>query len=377
MNAPEGRPNIAIVHDKFTVYAGAEKCVEQMHQLWPEAPIFTSVCDLASVGPVLAGADIRPSPMLRRWYRGGDSYAHLLPLLPLAMARHDLRDFDIVVTSHHAFANRIRPRPGARVVAYTYTPARWIWDPTMRAHEVGGRLGRAGLRAFAARQRGPDRRAAQRADRVVAISNAVAERIDRWWDREATVIAPPVDVEHYRPGPTGLRDDFYLLAGRLVPYKRPDVAVAAARRAGVRLVVAGEGRARAACESLAGPGTEFVGRVDDETLRDLYRRCRALVFPGVEDFGIVPVEAQACGAPVIAVDAGGARDTVIDGITGIRYTANDDPVASLAAVLAAFDADSYDPGAIRANAERFEPGRFRSQLAAAVDAGPEPEPGAP
>jgi glycosyltransferase involved in cell wall biosynthesis len=353
--------HIAIVHDKFTVYGGAEKCVEQMHALWPDAPIFTSVCDPETIGPVLAGADIRPSRLTQRLYRGGDRYAHLLPLLPRAFASHDLGDFDTVVTSHHAFANRIRPKATATMIAYTHTPARWIWDPAMRAHEIGGRPGRIALGAFAATQRGPDRRAAQRPNRLAANSSAVVDRIQRWWQRDAEVIAPPVDTDFFTPDDSQ-REDFFLLAGRLVPYKRPDIAIAAATAAGVRLVVAGDGRARARCEAAAGPTVEFVGYVDRATQRDLFRRCRALVFPGTEDFGIIVVEAQACGAPVIAIDRGGARDSVLHDVTGVRYEPSGDPVAHLARILRDFSPEVFDPTRIRAHAEHFGIDRFRSQL---------------
>lgn len=364
--APPGL-RVAIVHEKFTVLAGSEKVVEQMHLLWPDAPIFTAVSDPETHPRGLAGADIRTSP-LQRLYRGGDSYAHLLPLLPAAMMRFDLSEFDLVVTSHHSFANRVRPPEGVPVFSYTYTPARWIWDAEMRAHEIGGALGRSLLGTFAATQRRADRRAARRLTGVAAISHDVAARVRRWWRREASVISPPADVSFFTPDPGGSRDDFFLLAGRLVPYKRPEVAVAAAREAGVRLVVAGEGRARRACEAVAGPHTEFLGRVDDETLRDLFRRCRGLVFPGKEDFGIVPVEAQACGAPVIAHAAGGALDTVVHGVTGHLYEVppGHDRISVLADALRGFDPDTFDETRIRAHAESFSPERFRSRIEAAV-----------
>ena len=373
MSVPEGPRvtsisplRLAIVHEKFTVDAGAERCVEQFHHLWPDAPIFTTVCDPSTLPGTLRDADIRPSPWLSRLYAGGDRYAHLLPLLGPALARHDLRDYDVIVTSHHAFANRIRPRPDATVVAYTHTPARWLWYPEMRAHEVGGRLGRYALGTFAATQRRPDRRAAQRVNAFAANSTEVAARIERWWGRESVVVAPPVDTEFFTPIDQ-TRDDFFLVAGRLVPYKRPEVAVAAAREAGVRLVVAGDGRARERCESVAGPDTEFIATPSRETLRDLFRRCRALLYPGVEDFGIMPVEAQACGAPVIALDAGGARDTVIDAITGVRYARTADPVGQLAAQLRDFDDRRFSPDRIRTHATTFGIERFRATIRALVD----------
>ncbi len=368
MDSPSfGGLRVAIVHEKLTVLAGSEKTVAQIHSIFPDAPIFTAMHDRAVSSPVLADADIRPSP-LQRLYRGGDSYAHLLPLLPWAMSHLDLREFDLVITSHHAFANRVRPPKGTLVVSYTHTPARWMWDPSARTHEIGGRAGRAALSVFAATQRRADRSAAARLDGIIANSSEVSDRVRRWWGRDSTVVWPPVDTGLYSPGPDAAREDFFLVAGRLVPYKRPEIAVAAAREAGVRLVVAGEGRARRACEAVAGPRTEFLGRVDDDTLRDLYRRCRALLYPGKEDFGIIPVEAQACGAPVIALAAGGALDTVVDGVTGHLYDAehDGDHIAELAALLRRFDGSAFDPDAIRVHAERYTPEEFRSRFANAV-----------
>lgn len=356
---------IAIVHERFTELGGSEKVVEQLHQIWPDAPVFCAVMNQDVLPQGLRDADIRPS-RLQRWYRGG-SYAHLLPLLPGAFARLDLGGFDLVVTSHHAFANRVRPAADIPVISYTHTPARWIWDPRTRRDEPVGAIGRAALRAFAATQRRPDRAAAQRLRDVIANSTAVAGRVQRSWGRGAHVVPPPVDVERFTPSST-TREDFFLWAGRLVPYKAPVVAVEAARRAGARLVVAGDGRMREAVERTAGPGVELLGPVTDATLLDLYRRCRAFLMPGEEDFGITPVEAQACGAPVIALGAGGALDTVVDGVTGVLYPPGDDPVTALAARLRDFDASAYDAAAIRRHAEQFAPERFRREITARVDA---------
>jgi glycosyltransferase involved in cell wall biosynthesis len=360
------QPRVALVHERFTEWAGSERVVEQLHALWPDAPIHAAVVDRSVLPASLRDADVRPTA-LQRLYRGGTQYAHLLPLLPLAFRRIDLRGFDLVITSHHAFANRVRAPAGVPVISYTYTPARWLWDPSTRRHEVGGRVGHAGLTAFAATQRRPDRAAAQRLHAVSVISAHVAGRVKNWWGRSSTVVYPPVDVAWYTPDPSVTREDFFLLAGRLVPYKRPEIAILAAQEAGVRLVVVGDGRQRALLESVAGPETEILGAVDDSELRDLYRRCRALVFPGEEDFGIVPLEAQACGAPVIAAAVGGAVETVIDGTTGVLYgSAPGQEVDALAVALASFDVSTYDAAQVRHNAERFSPERFRRDFAESV-----------
>lgn len=359
-------PRVAIVHERFTEPGGSERVVEQLHTLWPEAAIHAGLVDRAALPPGLAGADVRPSE-LQRLYRGGRRYAHLLPLLPAAMARLDVSDADVVIASHHAFANRVRPRPGALLISYTHTPARWMWEPGFLSDEAG-RAGRLFLRTFARTQRPADVAAAGRAKLIVANSRHVADRIERWWGREATVVAPPVDIGRCTPDPSVEREDFFLYAGRLVPYKRPHVAAAAARRSGTKLVVVGEGRMRAAVEAAGGASVEMLGHVDDDTLVGLYRRCRALVMPGEEDFGIIPVEAQACGAPVLARGVGGVRDSVVPGVTGTLYPPVDGAgeVDALAHAMGAFDAASFDSGAVRAHAEGFSPETFRAGFLAAV-----------
>ncbi|WP_298804880.1 glycosyltransferase [uncultured Pseudokineococcus sp.] len=359
-------PSVALVHERFTEWAGSEMVVEQLAHEWPSALVHAPV-----VQEGVVPADLRPrlrpgrlSPLARP----GGGYAHLLPALPLAHARTRLPDADVVVASHHAFATQVVHATSAPVVAYVHSPARWVWDADMRRGEVGGRAGEALLGAFSAAFRPADRRAAQRVRTLVANSSAVAERIQRWWGRESVVVHPPVDVDAYTPDPSVEREDFFLLAGRLVPYKRPELAVRAATLAGVPLVVAGDGRARADCERVAGPTVRFVGRTTDAEQLDLYRRCRALLMPGVEDFGIVPVEAQATGAPVVAAGAGGALDTVLPGRTGALVREEPDgAVERWADALRAFDAD-LDPAAVRAHAEGFSRARFRSRMREVVDA---------
>lgn len=343
--------------------------MEELYRLWPQATIFANLVDPAAVPLSLRDADLRPG-LAQRAYRGGRGYAHLLPVLPLSTRRHDLRGFDLVLTSHSAFANRVRAGEGVPIVSYVHTPARWIWQPEMRAYEAGP-AGAAVLSVFAATQRRPDRAAAGRLAVLVANSTHVADRVRRWWQQPASVIPPPVDVaRHSFADPVG-RDDFFLLAGRLVPYKRPELAVAAARRAGVRLIVAGDGRSRAVVERQTGPGIELLGRVDDRTLTSLYQTCRALVFPGEEDFGMVPVEAQAAGAPVIAYGVGGVRDSVIDGVTGLLYQVrspggDEQHVEALAAALERFDPRRFDSNAISSHAQQFSPAAFRSRFGALV-----------
>ena len=360
---------VTLVHERFTEYAGSERVVAALAQEWPDSPVLSPVVLPETLPPVLQG---RVAPgALSRLVPSSGAYAHLLPLLPLAMRRLPVPpETDVVVASHHAFASQVVHATSAPVVAYVHSPARWVWDPALRSGEVGGWLGAAGLTAFAAAFRGPDRAAAARLRCVVANSTAVAARVRDWWGLDAVVVPPPVDTQFYVPDPTVPREDFFLLAGRLVPYKQPALAITAARRAGVRLVVAGDGRVREECERLAGPETTFLGRVDDQTQRDLYRRCTALLMPGVEDFGIVPVEAMACGAPVLAVNAGGALDSVVPGVSGeIVDSAGRSPSEAVevwAAALTGFDPGSFAPGVVRAHAERFSAQAFRTAMAQVV-----------
>ena len=347
---------------------GSERVVEQLHSMWPEAVVHTTVVDRSALPAGLVDADIRPSA-LQPLYRGGGRYAHLLPLLPAAMRALDLRSADLVICSHHAFANGVRARPGVPVISYTHTPARWIWNSAMRAQESGGQLGRLGLDAFASVHRRVDARWARRVSHIVVNSRHVAERVWRCWGRVAEVVPPPVNVERFAFDASVEREDFFLLAGRLVPYKRPEVAVAAAQRAGVRLVVAGGGRSLGAVQAAAGKGVELLGPVDDDTLLDLYRRCRALVFPGEEDFGIVPVEAQACGAPVLAQGVGGVLDSVVDGVTGklYRFDGMGREVQAMASAMRSFDDDRFNHEEIVAHAQRFSNDSFRRRFNATVE----------
>lgn len=359
-------PGVTIVHERFTEYAGSEQVVAQLAQMWPDAPVVAPVAQPENMPPALSQRV--SGTRLSRLVRPGGGYAHLLPVLPLAMRRLHLGDPDVVVASHHAFANQVVYATDAPVISYVHSPARWVWDPAMRVGEAGGAAGAAALKVFAGAYRHADHKAAARLSVILANSTAVAQRIANWWGQQSQVVHPPVDTEFYSPDPVVPREDFLLLAGRLVPYKQPLVAIRAAELAGLRLVVVGDGRMRAECERIAGPHTEFRGRVSDHELRSLFRRCGALLMPGVEDFGIVPVEAQACGAPVMATGAGGALDTVAPGRTGELVPAGETGlVERWASALRSFDPAKFDPMAIRQHAEAFSAQRFRIQMREIVE----------
>ncbi|MFE7721391.1 glycosyltransferase [Nocardia rhizosphaerihabitans] len=357
---------VALVHERFTEFGGSEAVVGEFVETWPDAEVFAPI--VAPDGLREPVRTVHDGWLSRAHTVTGGRHAPLLPLVPRAFRRMPLRDFDVVVVSHHAFATQAALATDAPVVAYVHSPARWAWDREFRLQEAGGRAGQLALGALGALARRGELRAAPRLTHVVANSHAVAQRVTDWWGLPASVVNPPVQVARFTPDPSVAREDFFLCAGRLVPYKRADLAIRAAQRAGVRLVVLGEGRFRAQLEAIAGPETSFLGATSAEQLQDMYRRCQALLMPGIEDFGIVPVEAMACGAPVLAVGAGGALDTVRPGVTGeyVPAGSDDDVVAALAAVLRDFRSASYDPAKVRDHAGSFAPEVFRARMAAVV-----------
>ncbi len=356
----------AIVHERLTEVAGSEHVVTQLSAQWPDATIHIPIvdrrieCDFSD--RVQTGA-------LSQAYRmmGYRTYAPLLPLTPVFFSRCEFGPAELVFISHHAFGVAAVYAAGSRpTIAYVHSPARWAWDEDMREGEASSLPGRAALSVLARLAMTTEVRASQRLTTVVANSTAVAERIRRHWNREATVVHPPVDTEYFTPDPDQPTGDYYLVAGRLVPYKRPDIAIKAAIKARVPLVVAGAGRGAEMSKELAeGHPVSFTGRVSNEELRRLMRGAKALIMPGEEDFGIVPVEAMACGTPVIALGVGGARDSIVDGVTGRLMPFGDDEsiIDTLADELIRFARGQFDTHEVRRQAERFSRSAFRRGMA--------------
>ena len=364
------KSTVAIAHERLTEFAGSEQVVLELAKEWPTANVHVPLAVAMHQTSSLNGR-IKVSRLDAIHSRTGrKSYAPLLPLFPSAFRKMEFADADVVIISHHATALAAAHAAEQPTIAYVHSPARWAWDPEMRKGEASSFAGRAALSALGTLIRRSEASAAPKVSTIVANSSAVRERIKNWWHRDAQVIHPPVDTDHYHYDDTIGREDFFLLAGRLVPYKRPDLAIAAAERAGVKLMVAGDGRLMPECRAVAGPNTTFLGRVSDAEMLDLQRRARALLMPGIEDFGIVPVEAMACGTPVIAVGAGGALDTVIPGLSGELVPAGPDAdvVAAFATALTTFDDDAYRPADIRVHAEKFSRARFRERMRTTVDA---------
>jgi glycosyltransferase involved in cell wall biosynthesis len=280
---------------------------------------------------------------------------------PLAFGGLELRDFDLVISNKSAFAMGVRTTPGTRHVCYCLTPTRFVWDfDTYVSREQVGGLARSSVRPFLGRLQRWERAAADRVDAFVAISGAIQARIQRFYERDSVIVYPPVNTMHFAPSPDGAHDDYFLIVSRLVPYKRIDLAVRAFTELGLPLWIAGSGRDRASLEAMAGPNVRFLGRVPDEDLGRLMARCRAFVFPGLEDFGIAPVQAMAAGRPVLAFAGGGALDYVVEGVTGVLF--HEQTPGSLADAVRRFDESAFTPAAIRAQAERFDTEVFKTKL---------------
>lgn len=354
---------VAIVHDWLNQMGGAEGVLEVLMDMYPSAPLYTSVYWRERMPDAYKQWDIRTS-FLDRWPLVKRKHQVFLPLYPLAFEQFDFAGYDVVISNKSGFCHGIITPPETLHICYCLTPTRYLWDTANYIRREGlGKLAQAALVPFLAQLRLWDRLAADRVDAFVAISQAVRQRIAKYYHRDAVVIYPPVHTDRFEP--SAKQEDYYLVVSRLVPYKRIDLAVQAFNRLGKPLVIIGEGRDRKALEAIARPNITFLGRLPFEQVRDFMARCRALIFPGLEDFGITPVEAQAAGRPVIAFAGGGALDTVEDGRTGILF--REQTPESLMETVARCQQMAFDPAALRANAERFSVAEFRRQLAAFVE----------
>ncbi|MBI3181380.1 MAG: glycosyltransferase [Myxococcales bacterium] len=361
---------VALVHDWLVASRGGEKVLEAICELFPTAEVFTLVWQPGSAPPGVERLRIRTSfvdrlPLARRWHR------HFLPLYPAAVEALDLRGFELIVSSSHCAAKGIRRPEGARHLSYVHAPMRYVWD---RFGDYFG-PGRASLAVRAAAAalrpwlRAWDVRSARGVDRFVANSHHIARRIAELYGRQAAVVHPPVELSRFTSLPLegSGRGSYFLWLGALAPYKRADLAVEAFRRLGLPLWLAGSGQDERRIARSLPPNVKLLGQVDDASLPELYRGARALVFTGEEDFGLTPLEAQACGRPVIAYERGGALETVTPA-TGLFFD-RQTPEAVCRAVEA-FDSweQRFDPAQARANAARFSRERFQAGLLAEVSA---------
>jgi glycosyltransferase involved in cell wall biosynthesis len=373
------KAKVALVHDWLTGMRGGERCLEVFCELFPEADLFTLLYQRGALSPTIERMAIHPS-FLQHIPRAPRIYRHLLPLLPLAIRQFRLAGYDLILSSSHAVAKGVRRQDVPWHVCYCFTPMRYIWDqsPVYFPRERFSLPSWVMLQTLFRYLRAWDVKSSRGVDAFIAISKHIAAKIGAYYNRTASVIPPPVDCEFFTPDRVPRHNDppLYLIVSALVPYKRVDLAVAAFNRLQLPLVVIGAGPEHQRLERLAGPLIRLLGWQPDEVVRDYYRRCQALIFPGEEDFGIVPLEAQACGTPVIAFGRGGALETVIP-LNGERHRDApdleptgvffDEPTVEAlceAVLLFQRQAAAFNAEASRRNALRFDRPLFKARIRA-------------
>jgi glycosyltransferase involved in cell wall biosynthesis len=355
---------VALVHYWLVGMRGGEAVLEALCELYPSADIFTHVVRPERISDIIKRHPIKTSfiarlPFAKRYYQ---SY---LPLMPLALEQLDLRDYDLVISSESGPAKGVLTSPDTLHICYCHSPMRYMWNMYLEYRQTAGTGVRYVMPLIMHKMRQWDFLSAARVDAFVANSENVARQIRKFYRRDAAVIHPPVDVEAFTPAAN--RDDFYLYVGQLTAYKRVDLAIDACNRLARPLVIIGDGEQRANLQKRAGPTIRFLGRTSLSELRDSYSRCRAVLFPGEEDFGIVPLEASASGAPVIAFAKGGALETVIDQETGVFFQEQSSP--SLIEAMLAFEKieHRFDPRRMVSHAARFSKEQFKRQMIAFIE----------
>jgi glycosyltransferase involved in cell wall biosynthesis len=354
--------NVALVHDWLNQKGGAEDVLETLVTLYPSSPVYTSLYRPEAMPDSWRTWDIRTSfidhlPLARKRQQ------LYLPLYPVAFEKFDFSDFDLVISNKSGFCHGVVTGSSTTHICYCLTPTRYVWRYRQYAEQERiGRFSRLILPPVLTYLRAWDRIAADRVDHFIAISDVVRRRIAKVYRRDSTIIYPPVETTRFEP--VSKVDDYYLIVGRLVPYRRVDLLIEAFNQLDRPLVIAGTGRDRERLEELAGPTITFLGYVPDDDLPDLLARCRAFVFPGEEDFGIAPIQAMAAGRPVIAYAGGGALETVIPGC-GLLFA--EQSVADIIEAVENFDTDKVDPSFIRSHAEKFDTAKFSGQLRAFVE----------
>ena len=353
-------PRVALVHDFLVSLRGADRVFMAMCDVWPEADLFTPIYDEQGTEGRFAHRNVHTS-FLQRTRPNARTFRALLPLYPAAIESFDLSGYDLVVSSSSAWAHAVLCEERSVHVSYCHNPFRYAWNERHRALAERDPVSRAVLRSFFRRWREWDWIAAQRVDRYLTNSTTTRARIRSYFGRDAEILHPPVEVGRFSPGLPG---DHYMVLSELVSHKRIDVAVEAFTRLGLPLVVAGDGPDRRRLRRMAGSNIRFLGRISDAETAFLLQTCRALVVTAVEEFGIAAVEAQAAGRPVIAMQAGGALETIVEGVTGCLW--NGGP-AELSEAVLGFDPDAIDPGDCVRNARRFDTAIFQRELPRAVE----------
>jgi glycosyltransferase involved in cell wall biosynthesis len=355
---------VAIVHDWLNQIGGAEGVLEALVETFPDAPVYTSMYARHIMPARYRDWDIRTTWMdrLPGIY---DHHQPYLLLYPLAFGSLTLEGYDLIISNKSAFCMGVKTSPKTRHICYCLTPTRYVWNykEYVQREQIG--VARQLVKPFLGWLRRWERRAASRVDAFVAISREIQDRIHLRYGRDSEIIYPPVATDGFAPESADEIGDYFLLLSRLVPYKRIDLAVRAFTKLGLPLWVGGDGRDRASLEAMAGPNVRFLGRVPDEQVGSLMARCRGFVFPGLEDFGITPVEAMAAGRPVIAHKGGGALDTVVEGVTGLFF--EEQTEESLSEAVRRFEGMVFDPASIVTHAHSFNTRSFQEKMLSTVD----------
>ncbi len=354
----------ALSHDWLNGMRGGEKCLEVFCELYPESDIYTLFYEKGKVSEKVARHPIYTSA-LQRAPKIFEYYRYYLPFYPRAMGSFHLKGYDLLISTSHCAAKGIKKNPGAIHIAYCFTPMRYAWVLFNEYFGGQNRLSRYFIRSAMERLKKWDLRTNESVDHFVAISNHVQKRINQHYGREAVVIYPPVDTEFYRLDPDVVRENFYLIVSALVPYKKVDVAVRAFNKLGRELIVIGSGPELGTLKKEAKKNIYFLNWQPDDVLRNYYQRARALVFPGEEDFGIVPVEAQACGCPVIAYKKGGALETVRENISGTFFEKQTEE--DLSQTVLRFERENFSQLEINQAVLRFGRDRFKSEIKAFIE----------
>lgn len=356
---------VAIVHYWLVGMRGGEKVIEALCRMYPDADLFTHVYRPESVSETIRRHKVTTS-FIGRLPFPARLYKNYLPLMPMALEQLDLRGYDLIISSEAGPAKGVIAPPNSVHICYCHSPMRYIWNMFHDYRQETGFLKRFLMPPIAHYIRSWDVVSSQRVDHFVSNSRNVAQRISKYYHRDATVIPPPVSVADFYIDPNAGESDYDLMVGELVAYKRPDLAVAAYNAMGRKLVIAGGGEMLAAVRRDAGPTVTVLGPQPFDKLRELYAGCRALIFPGEEDFGIVPLEAMASGRPVVAYGRGGATETVVDGVTGLFF--QEQSVAAITEAVERLDGMRFDPQVVRRHAERFSAAVFEHRMGAFVEA---------
>lgn len=351
---------IAIVHDYLVQYGGAERVLEAVYEIWPNAPVFTILYVPKALPEHFRNWNITPT-FIQRLPLAQTHYEKYFALFPMAVEQIELEDFDVVLSISSAWVKGVITTPHTLHISYLLNPMRFAWEEYHSTVKKTKRaIYRLGIRFLMNYIRLWDVTSTQRIDHIITISNTIRERVLKYYGRESTIIYPPCDTSFFTPNPNLRVQDYFLIVSRLKSYKRIDIAINAFNKLGLPLLIIGSGEMRGELHRMARPNIQFLGSLSDSEIRSYYQRAQALIFPGIEDFGIVPLEAQACGTPVIAFKGGGALETVIEGETGLFFQPQTSD--ALIEIVKKFDRSKFRTEVLRNHALKFDKEQFKQKL---------------